>query len=305
MVRVSIVIPCYNGARVLPDALQSVLDQTWTDYEAIVVDDGSTDATPEVARAWCERYPERFRCIRQENQGVCVARNTAIAQARGELLAMLDCDDLWLPERLAEGIRILDAHPEAGLAHANIIRIDDQKRPIRTPTREAALLSGWIFDHLYARREHIACATVLVRRECLERVGGFDPQMSRWGGEDRELWLRVARQFEIAYIPRELACYRVSPGGMSRDMDNMLRGQLYALEKNRGRSWRSWLLWREGVAVVYLERAHLCQADGRWEEARRWYQRGLRTCPFRRRTVGPAIKGLLRRASASDSGRAQ
>src|SRR5436309_14667644 len=110
---VSVVIPVYNGERYLADAIQSVLDQTYRNFEVIVVDDGSTDRSAEIAK----RFGEAVRYVYRTNGGVCKARNAGIAAARGAYIAFLDQDDLWLHDKLAAQVAYLDSHPEAGAVY--------------------------------------------------------------------------------------------------------------------------------------------------------------------------------------------
>lgn len=292
MPRISAIIPCYNGAHFLPDALESALAQTYSDCELIVVDDGSTDATGEVAARYCERYPGRVRYIRQENQGLAAARNAAIEQSGGELLALLDCDDLWLPERLAEGVRIMDADPKAGLVHANILRVDGDLKPIGVPDRSGEKLAGRIWREIYVRRAHISCPTALFRRSCLEETGLFDTALSRLGCEDRDLWFRIARGFEVAYIPRVLAHYRVTAASMSRNPEKMLRARMHVLDKYDDGTAAFRAMRREGFAAVCEEMAAQCRAAGNRAEARSWTWKGFRSCPLQKRFAVPALKSL-------------
>lgn len=294
MVRVSVIIPCYNGAQYLPDALDSALAQTFGDFELLIVDDGSTDDTAEVAGRYIARDRERVHYLHQPNCGLAVARNTAISHARGDLLALLDCDDIWTPERLAEGIALMDARPEVGLTHANIVYVDGEKRPIREDlVRQEQYLSGRIFEHIYTRRAHLACPTVLFRRECVERVGGFDPELTRLGCEDRDLWLRIARKYDVAYLPKALAYYRVTAGSMSRNREKMLKARLYVLDKYGEPTMHSRYLRRQALAGIYQEMALLARGAGVPGEARGWWMKSLAACPWQRRFAAPALRGLL------------
>src|SRR5579862_5259447 len=126
MPRVSVIIPAYNAARYLPSSIESVMAQTYQDWEIVVVDDGSTDNTKTVLSSYQEQLQDKIHCIHQSNRGLPAARNTAIRASRGEIMALLDADDVWLPARLSRSVRELDRDPEIGLVHSRVARIDDQ-----------------------------------------------------------------------------------------------------------------------------------------------------------------------------------
>src|SRR4051794_38968817 len=124
MITVSAIIPAYNAANYLPFAMASVLRQTFPDWEVVLVDDGSTDHTPEIVKSMLPQFTGRLNYIRQPNKGLPAARNTAIRNARGKYLALLDADDIWRERRLELTVAALDANPEVGIAHGRVVRID-------------------------------------------------------------------------------------------------------------------------------------------------------------------------------------
>src|SRR5258708_1857585 len=130
MPKVSILIPSYNSAHFLSRSIESALSGTYQDFEIIVIDDGSHDNTKDLVQSFIDRYPHKIRYFWQENKGLAVARNTGIAQAHGEYLALLDADDKWLPCRLEEGVEILDADASIGLVHGNITYMDINDKEI-------------------------------------------------------------------------------------------------------------------------------------------------------------------------------
>src|SRR5215467_15785951 len=174
MPRVSAIIPAYNAARYLPQAIESVFAQTYTDWEIVLVDDGSTDDTRAVVRSYLDRAPGRFRYIYQDNHGLPAARNEAIRNARGELLALLDADDIWMPDRLMHSIAAFESDSEIGLVHGRVTRIDSEGRVIDVPPADRRYLEGHIAHYIYTRRAHIQCPTATFRRECVDALGGFD-----------------------------------------------------------------------------------------------------------------------------------
>lgn len=203
--KVSVLIPSYNHARFLPAALQSVFDQTYTDYEIVVVDDGSTDGSVELLRS----YGDRIRLFTQSNRGTYPTLNRCIAESRGEYLAILNSDDLWAPTKLEKQVAMLDAHPQVGLVHTGGHFIDAEGRILpgnplgfewpRTPT-------GNIIEAL-VRHNKIIASSVMIRRECFERLGGFREDL--FGSGDWEMWFRVALEYDIGYIDEPLTMYRV------------------------------------------------------------------------------------------------
>jgi glycosyltransferase involved in cell wall biosynthesis len=205
---VSVVIPSFNGARFLGEAIDSVLAQTHPAIEVLVVDDGSVDETP----ALVARYGERVRYLRQENRGLAAARNTGIRAARGAYVAFLDHDDRFLPAKIAAQAGLLDARDEVGLVYTGWCFIDDQGQPL-PPTgwvrREGDLLAEVLLGNI------IYPAATMLRRTLLDEVGGFDE--ARTGVEDWELWLRLSRRGVLwACVDEPLLEYRVHAAQMHK-----------------------------------------------------------------------------------------
>lgn len=232
MARVSIVVPAYNAERYVNGTLDSVLRQTFADWEVIFVDDGSTDRTPEiVASRWAD-FGHRLRYIRQDNRGLPAARNTAVRNSSAQYIALLDADDIWLEKRLERSVEALDRHPEAGLAHGPVYRIDADGKVCENPWRPPVkYLSGDIARNIYTRRAHILCPTVTFRRHCLERAGMFDETLR--ATEDRDLWFRIAQHYPVVYVDEVLAYYRVTPTAMSQNPQRMRSAQMQFLAKYR------------------------------------------------------------------------
>ncbi len=183
MPRVSVIIPAYNYARFLPQAIDSALAQTYADREIIVVDDGSTDETPDVAR----RYDGRIRYHRQANRGLSGARNTGARLAQGQLLAFLDADDLWDAQKLARQTDILQHEPAVGLV-SHLMRFIDVPGNV-TPGQKPGVAPGETLTELIERGT-AAPSSFLARRTCYEEVGGFDEQLTAM--EDLDFCLRLA-----------------------------------------------------------------------------------------------------------------
>lgn len=203
---VSVVIPAFNAERFLAGAIQSALSQSVPPLEIIVVDDGSTDRTAEVA----ERFGPPVRCARQENGGPSAARNRGIREARGEFIAFLDADDRWLPVHLAEATRVLVAYPHLRwFAAAYETETVDRARVIRRVYTGPLVEEAYFEDSFRAMALYrIGCTDVMVvRRDVLLEVGGFCEAFSH--GEDRDLWFRIALRYpQIGYSRVPAAVYR-------------------------------------------------------------------------------------------------
>jgi len=188
---VSIIIPSYNTAPLIAACLDSIFAQTFQDFEAIVVNDGSPDTAEleKVLQPYLDRNSERIVYIKQVNKRAAGARNTAIASARGEFLAFLDSDDTWLPNHLESQMKQFDADPSLGLVYSNGVLIRDPMPPVEfmekcPSTGEAG------FEALVAERCHISVSTVVARKAAIVKAGGFDESLARC--DDYDMWLRTA-----------------------------------------------------------------------------------------------------------------
>ena len=193
--KVSVVIPTYDRIETLPRSLDSVINQTFSDWELIVVDDGSTDGTDEMV---LRDYPD-VRLHRQENAGVSAARNAGVALTAGEWIAFLDSDDAWLPEKLERQLSALANEPELRLSHTDEIWIRNGKR-VNQP-KEYAKSGGSI----YRRCLPLCCvcpSSVLLRRDLFDEIGGFDETLAVC--EDYDLWLRITAREPVHYLDEAL-----------------------------------------------------------------------------------------------------
>jgi glycosyltransferase involved in cell wall biosynthesis len=232
MATVDVIIPAFNAAKYLPAALESVSSQTFEDWQIILVDDGSTDNTAEVIAPFRDRFGSKFRYIKQENGGQPVARNNAIRASSSEFIALLDADDMWMPCRLAESLKVLAENPKAGLSYGQINITDSNGSILRTFEGNPRHREGRIAPHIYMRNVELPCLTVTLRRKCVDEVGLFDETMRYT--EDRDLWFRIALRYEVAFVPRVLASYRTAPGSMSSNSQRMFDGQLSFIRKHYG-----------------------------------------------------------------------
>jgi glycosyltransferase involved in cell wall biosynthesis len=199
--RVSVIIPVYNCDRYIGQAIESVLGQTYTDYELLVIDDGSTDSTPEQVNYWSDR----LRYIRQENQGVAVARNHGLQLAQGELIAFLDADDWFLPDKLAAQVAMFDQQPQLGIVHSGWQRVSaagDRLLDVKPwQTIPELTLESWL------HWKPVLPSAMMFRRKWLLKTDGFDPRFPP--AEDTDLVLRLSLMgCQATWLPQITTCYR-------------------------------------------------------------------------------------------------
>ncbi|GIW99532.1 MAG: hypothetical protein KatS3mg111_2865 [Pirellulaceae bacterium] len=227
---VSVILPVYNAENFLIDAVASILEQTWQDFELICIDDGSTDSSPQILR-WLATQDSRIRVITQSNQGIVAALNHGCQMARGPLLARMDADDVAFPQRLQRQVAWFQQHPRGVLVGAAILEIDEHSAPLRISSLprcheeiESALLS---------RRTGVFHPTVMMRADQWRAAGGYRPRFE-WV-EDHDLWLRLAHRGELANLPEVLLAYRMHAqsicwrrAAVQRERMNQLLSEAYA-----------------------------------------------------------------------------
>jgi glycosyltransferase involved in cell wall biosynthesis len=241
--RVSVVLPTWNRAATLPRAIASVLDQTHRDLELIVVDDGSTDATPELVASLAE---PRLRYLRLErNRGQAVARNTGIAAATAALVGFQDSDDVWMPDKLERQVAALRQHPELAGVYSDMRRhqADGQVLAMAAPD----LVVGRCFDErpsLY-QTYGLGIQSCLLRKAVLVAAGGFRKDMKCF--EDLELLLRLTRRHRLQRIPLPLVDYIETASSVSKngEEDRRARAVLLRLYGFRALATRPDAVWRE------------------------------------------------------------
>jgi glycosyltransferase involved in cell wall biosynthesis len=204
----TVVIPCYNGAAFLPEALESLNRQTFRDFEAILVDDGSTDASADLAGAFPATFP--LQVIRQANGGPAAARNRGIGAASGTFIAFLDGDDAWEPNKLE---RVHRAFTET---RADLVCHDERFISGGRILRTLAYGPSDSYADLLFKGNCLSTSAVTVRREIVNRAGGFSEDREIAGVEDYDLWMRLAaRNITFFYLHEVLGTYRLHPGGLT------------------------------------------------------------------------------------------
>jgi len=213
MPKVSVIIPTHNRARIVGEAIDSVLSQGYDDFELIVVDDGSTDRTEGLVAS----YFPRLSYLYQRHRGVSAARNLGIASARGEYISFLDSDDLWLKEKLASQMRYMESHPACLICYTDEIWI---RKGVRVnPMNKHRKYSGMIFEQCLPLCI-VSPSSVLIARTLLDDVGLFDETLEVC--EDYDLWLRIAARYPLAFINTPLIIKR---GGHADQLSRKYTGQ--------------------------------------------------------------------------------
>ncbi|MEW5766865.1 MAG: glycosyltransferase [bacterium] len=290
MPKVSVIIPTYNYASFISQAVESVLAQTFQDLEIIVVDDGSTDNTRDVLK----RFEGKIIYLYQENQGAPAARNKGIKVAQGEYIGLLDADDLWMPEKLEVQVPILDQNPEVGLIYANTYNIGalGERQPLGMANKKG--LSGKIFPELL-KGNFIQSPSVLIRRDCFEKVGLFDEALGSLAAQDWDMWLRITRVFKAVYVDQVLGKYRLHTENMTRDFERIKAGQLYVLNKTLSDLSVKELTHKAAFyySYIYYQFGNAYYVRGEQDKAREDLIKSIRFFPYRWKAYLTLGKSLL------------
>ncbi|WP_319423431.1 glycosyltransferase family 2 protein [Pleurocapsa sp. FMAR1] len=212
MPKVTVIIPAYNAMAFLPEALNSVFNQTYQDFEVIVVNDGSTDETEQ----WVSQIEDpRVNLVSQENKGLAGARNTGIGHAQGEYIAFLDDDDLWESTKLEKQVNVLDENPEVGLVYTWVSLIDSDGKPRGRIWCNSEEGNVWkkLLEHNIVESGSVA----MVRHSCYQSVGLYDCTLPSSYAEDWDMWLRIAAQYHFQVILEPLVYYRDTPSSLSKN----------------------------------------------------------------------------------------
>jgi glycosyltransferase involved in cell wall biosynthesis len=221
--KVAVIIPAYNSMKFLPRTLDSVLRQTFQDYEVVIVNDGSKDGIEDWARAIDDR---RVRLISQANQGQSAARNTGISHSKGDYIAFLDSDDLWDPQKLEKQVDVLDQNPDVGLVYTWVDELSIEDKVLKKVWRISD--EGNVWERLI-QGNMIACGSVpMIRRSCVEKVGLFSK--FPFACEDWDLWVRIAAEYPFKVIREVLAYYRSNPSSLSQATPEGMKKRLNDME---------------------------------------------------------------------------
>ena len=292
--RVSVIIPSYNTASLIATCLDSVFAQTFRDFEALVVNDGSPD-TVQLEEA-LRPYQDKIVYIRQENKRAAGARNTAIARARGEFLAFLDSDDSWLPDHLASQVKLFEQDPSLGLVYADALLISERP-PEKRFTETSPSHGPGSFEALLMERIQIPISTVVVRKSAILKAGGFDESMLRC--DDYDMWLRTAFfGAKIGYgTAPQARLYQGRPDSLGVSSVKMVEAYWKILEKALQKlpldpAQRELVTKRaaEIHAKYLLEEGKIQLREGRPEKAKELFVQANQT--LRRIKLSVVIRGL-------------
>jgi len=214
---VSVIIPTYNCDKYICEAIDSVLYQTYPDYEIIVIDDGSTDTT----RSMIEAGYNTVRYFYLENNGVAAARNFGISMAQGELIAFLDADDKWLPTKLEKQVKYFQNDDRLGMVFTENSFFNDRGTTQVRVNKRDSLMHGDIVRNIFLN-SYVATSTVMVRKSVFEAVGLFEEELAV--AEDDNMWMRIGMKYNIELIDETLAQYRITEGSLSSNKHSIYHG---------------------------------------------------------------------------------
>ena len=221
---VSVIIPVFNGEKTIQETIESVLNQTLTDLELLVINDGSQDGTLDIVK----RIPDsRIQIFSYPNAGQSTSRNRGIELAKGEYVSFIDADDLWTPDKLEAQLQALQAKPKAGVAYSWTNWIDESSQLLGKGSYNTE--QGEVFAKLLLNDFVANGSNVLIRREALTEVGGFDPLVTP--AEDWDLWLRLAIRYEFVAVRSPQILYRISPHSASFNVWKMEASSLQVIDK--------------------------------------------------------------------------
>ena len=221
---ISIIIPVYNGEKTIQKTIESVLQQTFKDFEIILINDGSQDSTLDVIN---NIKDERLRVFSYPNAGVSTSRNRGLALARGEFISFLDADDLWTPDKLETQLKALQNNSQAAVAYSWSDWIDESGQFLRSGGH--ITVNGKVFEHLLVRDFIESGSNPLIRRQALDEVGEFEPSVTP--AEDWDMWLRLAARYHYTTVPKVQILYRIAANSVSSNVVKMEEGSLQVLER--------------------------------------------------------------------------
>ena len=267
---VSVILPTFNRAKEINRSVYSILNQTYKDFELIIVDDCSTDCTQEIIN---EIRDSRIKYIRHEtNKGAAAARNTGIKAAQGNLIAFQDSDDEWIPEKLAKQVRVISALPEnVGVVYSGFWKLGKQKKYI--PSKNITIKEGMIYNQLL-HGNFVGMPVSIIRRECFDTVGGFNEHLRAL--EDWELFLRISTHFKFKYIDEPLVLSYETDNSVSANVVAHAVAYEYILNNNYSTISKD----RELLAQYLYVIGKLNFQVGNQKKGRQYLVEARKTCPL-------------------------
>ncbi|RUR83031.1 glycosyltransferase family 2 protein [Chlorogloeopsis fritschii PCC 9212] len=269
MPKVSVVIPAYNAMEFLPETLASVLQQTFTDFEVLIVNDGSSDSIVE----WASGITDlRVKLISQDNQGVSAARNKGIAHAQGKYVAFLDADDLWEQTKLEKQVRCLEQKSAVGLVYTWTVLIDELGKPTGKMLASNVEANAW--KQLIENDMISTGSSTMIRHSCFDKVGVFDPSLAF--AEDYDMWLRIAFCYPFAVVKEPLTLYRQHSNNTTKNRQKMIQGLRTVIEKTfQSVPLELLYLRNRAYASIFLGMAWLAVGEGDYKKAISYHQQAL------------------------------
>ena len=290
----SVVIPCYNVEKTVARTLDSVRDQTFTNYEIVAVDDGSTDSTLVILQNYVEKSQIQMKVISQENKGLGGARNTGIKNATYEFITFLDADDLWYPEKLLKVARIFEKEP-----HIDLVCHDEDVMRNGEKVRKNIYGPYCKYEDLLFRRNCLSGSAVAVRKSTLMEVGLFSEDRTIHGVEDYDLWLKLAKfNASFYYLHETLGAYVLHDSNMTGDIESFFERDYCLLKRHvdafpdRSLKFRFKRRVRYGAQYRSCGRALLSRGD--YKKAFEFAQKSLQYNPFSVKNIVVCIAILLR-----------
>ena len=268
---VTVVIPAYNAMRYLAETMETVLNQTYQDFEVLVVNDGSTDETPNWVNKLSEKEP-KVRMVSQANQGLAGARCTGVTNARGKYVAFVDADDLWKPTKLEKQVNSLENNPQAGICYTWTALADSDGKA--TGRVIASHAEGNVWQQMTEMNIVCCGSTPMIRRSCFDDVGLFDRAISP--SDDWDMWWRISAKYEFTVIKEPLILYRQHPNNSSKKCDHMLATSRVLIERNFANAPTELLHLRSrSYGCIYLYLGWRAIENNDYEQASQFRQQAI------------------------------